>query len=120
MSHQLATKKSPARTRPYRVVQWATGNIGTRALRTVIEHPNMELVGLYVHSESKVGRDAGEIAGVGRIGVTATNDIDQVIALRPDRALYMQQGCNFDDICRLLSAGANIVTTRGEFHNPAA
>jgi len=120
MSHQLATKKSPARTRPYRVVQWATGNIGTRALRTVIEHPNMELVGLYVHSESKVGRDAGEIAGVGRIGVTATNDIDQVIALRPDCALYMQQGCNFDDICRLLSAGANIVTTRGEFHNPAA
>jgi len=47
-------------TAPLRVVQWATGNIGTKSLREVIEHPGLELVGLWVHSPDKVGRDAGE------------------------------------------------------------
>ena len=113
MSPPSASEKIPAPLRPYRVVQWATGNIGTRSLRTVIEHPNLELVGLYVHSDGKLGRDAGEIAGIGRIGIAATNSIERIIAARPDCVLYMQQGCDFDDVCRLLSAGVNIVTTRG-------
>ena len=47
----------------YRVVQWATGNIGTKSLRAVIEHPGLELVGLYVHSADKAGKDAGELCG---------------------------------------------------------
>jgi hypothetical protein len=103
----------------YRVVQWATGNIGTRAMRAVIEHPRLELVGLYVHSEKKAGSDAGELCGAGKTGVIATRSLDEIVALKPDCVMYMQQGCNFDDICRLLEAGANIVTTRGEFHHPA-
>ena len=44
----------------YRVAQWATGNIGLRSLRAVIEHPQFDLVGLYVYSDAKAGRDAGE------------------------------------------------------------
>ena len=48
----------------YRVVQWATGNIGTRSLRTAIEHPQLDLVGVYVHSPDKAGRDAGELCGL--------------------------------------------------------
>lgn len=103
---------------PYRVVQWATGNIGARALRRVIEHPDLELVGLYVHGADKAGRDAGEIAGLAPVGVLATNDIEQVVALKPDCVLYMPLWCNFDEVCRLLESGINIVTTRGEFHNP--
>jgi hypothetical protein len=106
------------RTAPYKVVQWATGNIGTRALRAVIEHPNLELVGLYVHSKEKAGRDAGELCGLAPVGVKATNSIDDVVALRPDCVLYMQQGANIDDLCRLLASGANVVTTRVEFHDP--
>jgi len=102
----------------YRVVQWATGNIGSRSLRAVIEHPDLELVGLYVHSDEKVGRDAGELCGLGTTGVVATNDIDDVIALRADCVLYMPQQCNFDELARLLESGANVVTTRGEFHHP--
>lgn len=120
MSQPPAGEDPAARRRTYRVVQWATGNIGTRALRTAIEHPDLEVVGVHVHSEDKVGRDAGELAGLERIGVAATHQIDRVLDLRPDCVLYMQQGCDFDDVCRLLAAGANIVTTRGEFHNPAA
>jgi 4-hydroxy-tetrahydrodipicolinate reductase len=111
--------ESPRSGRLYRVVQWATGNIGKRSLRAVIEHPRLRLVGLYVHSEAKAGCDAGELCGLGRIGVKATRSIDEIIALKADCVLYMQQGCNFDDLCRLLASGANVVTTRGEFNNPA-
>lgn len=102
----------------YRVVQWATGNIGTRSLRSVIEHPDLDLVGVYVHTPDKTGRDAGELCGLAATGVTATNDIGAVIAAAPDCVLYMPQGCDYDDVCRLLETGVNIVTTRGEFHHP--
>lgn len=105
---------------PYRVVQWATGNVGTRALRCVIEHPRLRLAGLYVHSETKQGRDAGELCGLAPLGVKATRDIEEILALNADCVLYMQQGCDFDDICRILASGASIVTTRTEFNNPAA
>jgi len=111
---------SGAARKRYRVVQWATGNVGSRALRRAIEHPDMEVVGVYVHSANKVGQDAGELAGTGRIGVRATNKIEDVIALRPDCVLYMPHVCNYDEVCRLLESGANIVTTRMEFQNPAA
>ena len=98
----------------YRVVQWATGNIGTKSLRGVVEHPAMDLVGVYVYSPDKVGR---EVDGT---GVVATDSIDDIIALGADCILYMPRACDFDDVCRLLASGANIVTTRGEFHRPAS
>jgi len=97
----------------YRVVQWATGNIGTKSLRAVIDHPNFELVGLYVHSPDKAGKDAGELCGAGTTGVIATNSISDVLALDADCVLYMQQGCDFDDVCRILESGANIVISGG-------
>ncbi|MCJ7670551.1 MAG: dihydrodipicolinate reductase, partial [Acidimicrobiia bacterium] len=68
----------------YRVVQWATGNIGTKSLRAVIDHPGLELVGLHVHSADKVGKDAGELCGAGTTGVVATSSIDEILALRAD------------------------------------
>jgi hypothetical protein len=105
--------------RKYRVVQWGTGNIGTNSLRAVIRHPNMILVGVWVHSEEKEGRDAGELCGLGPVGVKATRSIDEIIALKPDCILYMQEGFDYDDVCRLLASGANIVTTRWETNNPA-
>ena len=102
----------------YRVVQWATGNIGTRSLQAVIEHLAMTLAGVYVHSPDKVGRDAGDLCGLGVTGVLATNDIEEVVALGADCVLYMPRACNYDEVCRLLESGSNIVTTRGEFHRP--
>ena len=50
----------------HRVVQWATGNIGARSLRGVIEHPDLDLVGVYVYSDAKAGVDAGELCGLAR------------------------------------------------------
>lgn len=104
---------------PYRVVQWATGNIGLRSLRAVIEHPDLELVGLYVFSEAKAGKDAGELCGLPPVGVAATRDLDEILALHPDCVLYMGDRVDADAICRLLESGANVVSTRSEFHRPA-
>jgi 4-hydroxy-tetrahydrodipicolinate reductase len=105
---------------PYRVVQWATGNIGLRSLQAVIEHPDLELVGLYVYSDAKVGRDAGELCGLPPVGVAATHDIDEILAQQPDCVLYMGDRVDVDTICRLLESGANVVATRSEFHRPAS
>jgi hypothetical protein len=99
-----------------RVVQWATGNIGTYALRAVIERPGFDLVGVYVHSDAKAGRDAGELCGLGPVGVVATRDVDEIVALGADCVLYMPAALDVDEVCRLLASGANVVTTRGEFH----
>jgi hypothetical protein len=103
-----------------RVVQWATGNIGSRSLRHVIEHPQLTLAGLYVTSPAKVGRDAGELCGLPRTGVTATSDIEEILALDADCVLYMPAACDLGQVCAILARGTNIVTTRGEFHHPAS
>lgn len=106
--------------RQYRVVQWATGTIGRRALRGVIEHPRLTLAGVYVHAPDKVGRDAGELCGLGGTGVTATASIDDVVASDADCVLYMPIAFNLDEVCRLLESGLNVVTTCGQFHHPAS
>jgi hypothetical protein len=107
-------------TRNYRVVQWSTGTIGARALRAVIEHPHMSLAGVYVHGQDKVGRDAGQLCGTATTGVTATDNIDDIVELGPDCVLYMPNALNLDELCRLLAAGINVVTTCGAFHHPAS
>lgn len=117
MTDTNSPKRSNAKT--YRVVQWATGNVGSRALRETIKHPDLELVGVYVHSVSKVGYDAGALCGIAPVGIAATNRIEDVIALKPDCVLYMPHVLNFDEVCRILEAGSNIVSTRMELHNPA-
>jgi 4-hydroxy-tetrahydrodipicolinate reductase len=80
----------------------------------------MELVGVYVYSPDKAGRDAGELCGFDSVGVEATNDVDAIVGLEADCVLYMPQATDYDDVCRLLESGTNIVTTRGDFHRPAS
>jgi hypothetical protein len=102
----------------YRVAQWATGNIGRRSLQAVIEHPQMDLVGLFVYSDAKVGQDAGELCDRDTTGVIATRNIDDILAAKPDCVLYMPNQTEMDVVCRLLESGINIVSTRSEFHHP--
>ena len=103
---------APSTDRPIRVVQWTTGNVARQSIASVIERPDLELVGVYAYSKEKAGRDVGELAGLGRtLGVTATDDIDQVIALAPDCVLYMPLHPDVDHLTRLLSAGVNVLTT---------
>jgi len=102
-----------------RVVQWATGTIGRRALRGIIEHPNLTLAGVYVYAPDKIGRDAGDLCGLDGTGVTATGSIEEILAVGADCVLYMPRVLDLDDVCRMLASGANVVTTCGQFHHPA-
>lgn len=101
-------------TAPLRVVQWATGNVGTHSLREVIRHPSLELVGLRVYDPEKEGVDAGTLCGEGPTGVAATTDRSAIVALAADCALYMPRALDLDDVVALLEAGTNVVTTCGE------
>src|SRR5688572_23837688 len=118
MSTRLDSLQLPNPNKTYRVVQWATGRIGTSSLRELIRSPQMQVVGVYVHSESKEGRDAGELCGLPPVGVTATRHIDKIIALKPDCIVANQEGANVDDVCRFLEAGINIATSRVDFLEP--
>ncbi|WP_019927257.1 hypothetical protein [Nocardia sp. BMG111209] len=103
-------------TRPLRIIQWATGNVGRHAVAAVHEHPGLELVGALVYSDAKAGRDVGEICGIGDIGVIATSDRAEILALEADCVLYNPQGewdppAALDDVCALLASGKNVVST---------
>jgi 2,4-diaminopentanoate dehydrogenase len=109
----------------YRVVHYGTGFAGIHALRGIIDHPELELVGLVVHSDDKVGRDAGELAGMASLGVVATADIDEAIASDADAFCYMAttQGrlkIAIGELQRILASGKNVATTSfGMLINPA-
>jgi hypothetical protein len=100
-----------------RVIHWGTGNTGRLALRGVIQHPELELVGLYVHNPDKVGRDAGELIGLEPTGVTATSDVDELLAIDADCLCYLGDGIGpraseaIDEMSRFLRAGRNVVST---------
>ncbi len=98
--------------RPLRVIQWTTGNIGRRSLHAIIGRDDMELVGVYAHGADKVGVDAAELSGWPEpTGVTATNDIDALIALKPDACCYNPLWPNIDELTRLLEAGINVCSS---------
>jgi len=102
----------------FRVVQWATGNLGRAAIEGILSHPELELAGVWVHSESKVGLDAGELAGHPEkvTGVKATNSIEDIIALSPDCIIYSPLLPNELEMIELLKAGINLVTPLGWFY----
>ncbi len=94
-----------------RVVQWTTGNVGRRSVRAMEAHPDLQLVGCYAWSPDKVGRDVGELCGIGPVGVTATDDIEALLALNPDCVVYNPMWQNPDELVRILAAGVNVVST---------
>ena len=101
---------------PYRVIQWSTGNVGRYALRAIIGHPELELAGVLVHSETKAGRDAGELAGIEPVGVAATNDVEAMLATEADCVSYtatadLRPFEALEDICRILETGKNVVSS---------
>jgi hypothetical protein len=96
---------------PYRVVQWTTGNVGKSSVEAIAKNPNYELVGLYAWSKDKVGSDAGELAGIGPLGVKATNDVDELLALKPDAVVYNPMWIDVDELVRILEAGVNVVAS---------
>jgi hypothetical protein len=104
---------------PYRVIQWATGSIGQISIRHFAGNPIFELVGAYVTSGAKAGVDAGEIAGVGPLGVACTTDKDEILALDADCVNYAPLYFDVDDMCAILRSGKNLVTPVGFAYPPS-
>jgi hypothetical protein len=105
----------------YRVVQWATGNVGRHTIAGIDARPDLELVGVWVSNPGKVGVDAGKLAGLDReLGVVATDDADALLALEPDCIVHtaMADDRIFEalaDLERLLRAGVNVVSSSPVF-----
>ncbi|MEW5808729.1 MAG: hypothetical protein AB1925_04675 [Actinomycetota bacterium] len=99
-----------------RVVQWTTGNVGAVALDVISRRPDLELVGVYAFSPDKVGVDAGTLCGSGEAtGILATDDVDAIIALKPDCICYTPILPDLELMVRFLEAGINVVTTSNFF-----
>ncbi|OBF20379.1 dihydrodipicolinate synthase [Mycobacterium sp. ACS4331] len=107
-----------------RAVQWATGAVGRAALAELIENPDFQLVGVLVYDQAKSGRDAGELCGLPpTTGVLATTDKAEIMALRPDIVIHAASKAhavetNAEDICALLAAGINVISTTSYNHLP--
>jgi 4-hydroxy-tetrahydrodipicolinate reductase len=104
-----------------RVAQIGTGNVGIRALKALITNPEFDLTGVWVSSKSKAGKDAGELAGLDvSTGVSASTDLDAVLATGPQCAVYTAMADNrlpeaLDDYRRILAAGVNVVGSSAVF-----
>ncbi len=107
---------------PLRVVQWATGAVGSYALRSVITRPEFELSAVLVYDPDKVGLDAGALVGLPETGILCVDDFDGVIAAEADCVLHMplpaayfggDYAADLETVCTLLAAGKNVITTTG-------
>ncbi len=97
----------------YQVIQWATGGVGRAAIEGVLDHPELELVGCWVHGSAKEGQDAGSLVGRAPIGVRATRDVDALLSLRADCVIYSPLLADPKTLVRILRSGKNVVTPLG-------
>ena len=99
-----------------RVVQWSTGGVGRIAVAALAGRHDIDLVGVWVHDAAKAGCDAGDLVGIAPLGLAATSNADELLALEPDCVCYTASGESrpaeaVDDLCRMLASGINVVTT---------
>lgn len=99
----------------FKVGVWGPGSMGVVALRGVIDHPELQLVDVVVHSDAKAGRDAGELCGIAPVGVVATQDPAAMLGGEADVVVYAA-GANLrpleavEDMVSILRAGKNVVS----------
>lgn len=116
MALTAPTPTDPTNASPLRTVVWGTGNMGRAAIRAVDAHLGLELAAVIVANPDKVGRDAGDLADMGRqLGVAATDDAQSVMATSPAAVAYMASGDirpedALADIAEALRRGATVVT----------
>lgn len=98
------------------VIQWATGGVGRAAIEGILAHPELTLVGCWVHSSDKAGQDVGDICGLSNVGVSATNDIEALLAMDADCVLYSPIMPDPALVARILASGKNVVTPLNWFY----
>lgn len=99
-----------------RTIQWATGSVGKAAIDCIVQHPELELAGCWVHSKDKHGKDVGEIIGTAPLGVTATSSVDDILSIDADAVVYAPLIPNPDEVAALLKSGKNVVSPVGWFY----
>jgi hypothetical protein len=111
----------------YKVIQWATGAIGSPILKEAIQHPDVEVVGVKVYNPEKHGVDIGALVGLPDTGVKATSNRDEILALDADVVLHMPKAYGMldemlEDVCALLESGKDVITiayyVAPEMHGP--
>lgn len=100
----------------YRIVQWATGKVGAAAIRHFVENPALALAGVFVTTPEKAGKDAGELIGIDKTGVLATDDVEAILALEADCVHFAPARQDVEMICRLLRSGKSVVSPLGPFY----
>ena len=103
----------------YRVIQWATGGVGRAAIEGILTHPELELVGCWVHSAAKDGRDVGEIVGREPLGVVATTEVEKILATEADCVVYSPVLADPKHVARILRSGKNVVSPVGWWYPQA-
>ncbi len=101
-----------------RVIQWATGGVGKAAIEAILDHPDLELAGAWVHSASKDGVDLGTLVGRDPVGVTATTDAEQLLAMDADCVVYAPFMADPTVVEAILRSGKDVVTPLGWFYPP--
>lgn len=89
---------------------------GCRRNPGVVEHPDLQLVGCWVHSPAKNGRDAGELAGIGPIGVAATSSVEEILDADADAVIYAPLPPDSQQVAAILRSGKNVITPVGWFY----
>jgi len=87
--------------------------VGSAAIRGIIRHPQLELVGVKVYSDEKEGIDAGDIVGLDKTGIIATQSIEDILALDADCVIYCPMPWDVAEICRILESGKHVITPTG-------
>src|SRR6201996_6054645 len=119
----LLRSKSERPRMTTRIIQWATGPVGSVQLAEVIDNPDFELVGVFVYSPDKAGVDAGALVGRPDTGIVATDDKAAILALEADVVLHSASkaygfDANTDDIVALLESGKSVITVTSYAHLP--
>ncbi|MCG8316419.1 MAG: hypothetical protein MI976_24675 [Pseudomonadales bacterium] len=110
-------------SRPYRVIIWAPGDMGGRALSTALDSPHFEVVGVKVFSPHKHGVDIGQLVGKPDVGIKATTSKTEILALDADCVIHtpttpaLLEGAD-NDVLDLLKSGKNVVSGASH-HNPS-
>jgi hypothetical protein len=101
----------------HRVVLWGTGAIGSELLTAILDHrPDLQIAGARVYAPEKNGADIATFLDRSPIGVTATTDVEEILALDADCVLYTPRNTSIDEVCAILESGKNVVTTAFLFH----
>lgn len=107
--------------KPYRVMVWGPGGLGSVAMWELLQSPAFELVGVRCYGDSKHGVDVGDLLGIAPVGVKASKDVEALLKIDCDCIVYTARDMgNFntdDEVLTLLSRGKNVVTPL-PYHNP--